>query len=53
MMTTFDFSNVKVKEFQPRTFAKDELCEHDLTITYKAGRIERAKCSKCDYDVWS
>ena len=53
MSTNFDFTNVQVKEFQPRIFKKSELCEHDLTTTMKAGRIERSKCSKCDYDVWS
>lgn len=51
MTTNFDFTNVIVKEFQPRIFTGEE-CQHDLTTTMKAGRIERSKCSKCDYDVW-
>lgn len=50
--TKFDFSNVVVTEFVPRVRTGKE-CEHDLTITYSNGRIERAKCAKCDYDVWS
>lgn len=52
MTTKFDFTNVEIVEFQPRKRTGNE-CEHDLTITYSQNRIERAKCSKCDYDVWS
>lgn len=48
----WDFSKVEVKDFEPRKFTGNE-CDHDKTIIMKGGRIERSKCSKCDYDVWS
>jgi hypothetical protein len=44
---------VTTEEFIPEVFAKEELCEHDLTTKIVKGKIESSVCSKCDHAVFS
>jgi len=52
MKNKFDFTNVVVKEFQPRVFTKDD-CRCVREVKYdNTGRIKVAKCVKCGDEVW-
>lgn len=52
MKKEFDFSNVEVKEFEPRKRTGNE-CDHDWILKFnRNGRLEVSSCTKCGYQVW-